>query len=252
MSEKHIISDTDSMRGHDTRFANVAVMGFVAEIDCDDKHANVRVILPQKKDHQGTPLVTRKIPVMQIATAAKRQFAVPRLGTPVALIKLANGTSDYFVVGSFYTPTHPPPVTDPKLDYTIYDDGSIIKIDANDGAAVTLTWDLKGGVSITTQKDININAQGSAKVTVNAASDISLVSSGGKAIVQASEIDLIGDIVHTGGMTTSGIHNAADGPHSSCGLAQGELENRIAAIEQRLAALDGQSAPQPAKEGGCC
>jgi len=241
---KKILSDSDFVRGHDTRYANTTVMGFVCEIDCDDQRADVRVILPHKKDHAGTPLVTRKIPVMQVASAAKRQFAVPRIGTPVMLLKLPNGTSDYAVIGSFYTPTHPPPVTDPKLDYTIYGDGSINQIDANDGAAVTLTWNFKGGISITTQKDITINAQSGAKVTVTAEGDITLNSTGGKAIITASEIDLNGDIVHTGGMTTSGIHNAADGPHSSCGLAEADsaLDKRIAELETRVRQLEGRLA----------
>jgi len=240
MALKPLLDQTDFIKGWDKRFATSVVIGFVSKIECDSKHANVRVILPDRKDHNGTPLITRAIPVMQVASAAKRSFAIPRLGTPVLLAKLPNSTSDYMVVGSFYTPTKPPPVTDPKLDYTIYDDGSVIKIDANDGASVTLTWDFKGGITITTQKDININAQNGSKVTVIADSDIALNSTGGKAIITANEIDLNGDVVHTGNMTTSGIHNAADGPHSSCGLAEADsaLDERIKALEARIAQLE--------------
>jgi len=244
MALKPLLDRTDYIKGWDKRFATAVVIGFVSKIECDAKHADVRVILPDRKDHNGTPMITRAIPVMQVASAAKRSFAIPRLGTPVLLAKLPNSTSDYMVIGSFYTPTKPPPVTDPMLDYTIYDDGSVIKIDANNGASVTLTWDFKGGISITTQKDIAINAQGSAKVTVTAAGDITLKSTGGKAIITASEIDLNGDVTHTGNMTTSGIHNAADGPHAACGagerLEQQNIAQRIAQLEARVAQLEGR------------
>src|SRR5215831_5282100 len=210
MGRKNLLADTDYTSGKDNRFKNSVHIGRVSEIIVTDKGANVRVIMPDKVDHNDQPLITKPIPVLQTSTGKKRSFAMPRIGQNVLLVKLPNGTSDYAAVGFFYTSNDPPPVTDPMLDYCEYDDGSTMKFDANEG---TLTWNFKGGISVTTVEDITINTQG--KVTINADGDIKLVSSGGKVIAQASEIDLIGHVVHTGDMNTSGVHIDANGHHTS-------------------------------------
>ena len=237
MGRKNLLADTDYTSGKDNRFKNSVHIGRVSEIIVTDKGANVRVIMPDKVDHNDQPLITKPIPVLQTSTGKKRSFAMPRIGQNVLIVKLPTGTSDYAAVGFFYNQTDPPPVTDPMLDYCIYDDGSTMQFDANNG---TLTWNFKGGISITTVGDVSITTQG--KVTVNAASDISLISSGGKVIAQAGEIDLIGQVNHTGNMTTSGIHNAADGPHAACGagerLEQQNIAARITALEQRIGELE--------------
>jgi phage baseplate assembly protein gpV len=244
MGHKNILADTDFADGRDQRFVHSILIGKVSDIVCTDKGANVRVIMPDKLDHDDQPLITKPIPVLQVSAGGKKSFAMPRIGQNTLLVKLPNSTSSYAAIGFFYTSKDPPPVTDPRLDYCIYDDGSSIKIDSNDGASVTLTWDFKGGISITTQKDIAINAQGGAKVTVTAEGDITLNSTGGKAVITASEIDLNGTIVHEGSMTTSGIHTAADGPHAACGagerLEQQNIAQRIAALEQRVIELEQQ------------
>jgi len=245
---KNLLSDTDHARGKDTRFGNAVTIGRVTEIDCDDTHANVRVILPDKKDHAGTPLITKSIPVMQVASTAKKSYAIPRIGTPVVLIKLANGTSDYLVVGSFYTKNDPPPVSDPMLDYVVYDDGSTQQFDANEG---TLTWRLKGEIDIETDGDIKIKAKtgskvtiegdaevkvksDSAKVTVEAGADIELHAAGEvKLTSDANTVRINGNIVHTGNMNTTGVHQDANGFHVS-----GDAATRIADLEARVTALE--------------
>jgi phage baseplate assembly protein gpV len=138
-------------------------VGKVTKIECSDKGANVRVIFPDRTDHNGQPLISRPIPILQIASLAKRSFAVPRLNDNVVCVKLPNGTSNYLVVGSYYTSKDPPPVTDPKLDYTEWEGGHIEKRDANDGADVFLTQDFKGGWNCTVKKDINIKTTNGAK-----------------------------------------------------------------------------------------
>src|SRR5262245_58096785 len=124
MSRKNLLSDSDYTKGWDNRFSTAVLIAKVSKIECTDEQANVRAIIPDKVDHNGTAHKTNPIPVVRIASEAKRSFAMPRLGTDVLLVKLPNSTSDYAVIGSFYTRNNPPPVSDPMLDYVQYDDGS--------------------------------------------------------------------------------------------------------------------------------
>jgi phage baseplate assembly protein V len=230
--QKNLLSDTDFTKGHDNRFGITAAFGRVSKIECTAEHANVRVIMPDRVDHKNTPLISKSIPVLQIASSAKKSFAVPRLNDVVALVKLPNGTSNYAVLGSFYTKKNPPPVTDPMLDHTLYDDGSTMQFDASKGQldwklTGDLNWDNKGAVLIKLEKGFTIQIQGDVLID---APNIHLKGA----------MNFEGDITHTGGMSTTGIHTAADGPHASCGLAQGELEERIASLERRIAQLEAR------------
>jgi len=78
MSLKNILSDTDYTSGKDMRFKSACWIGKVSKIECTDKQANVRVIMPDRIDHEGTPLNTKPIPVLQVASQAKRQCAERR------------------------------------------------------------------------------------------------------------------------------------------------------------------------------
>ena len=228
MALKNLFADTDSQRGKDSRFKNAVVIGRVAKVECDDKHANIRAILPDRLDHNGTPLVTKSVPVLQVASTAKRSYSVPRIGTPVALIKLPNGTSDYLVVGSFYTVNDPPPVSDPMLDYVIYDDGSTMQFDASSGE---LTWRLKGKMDEQSEKEIIIKSSGDkvtvegngdvlvksdgGQVTVEGSGQVTIKSDSGQITIQSTTINLVGNVIHTGNMTTSGIHTDVNGVHKN-------------------------------------
>lgn len=204
--EKNLLSDTDYTSGRDNRYKNIALIGKVSKIECDDKHANVRVIFPDKVDSKGTPLVSKPIPVLQISAGKKRSYAIPRVGQNALLLKLPNSTSDYLVVGTFYTTKDPPPVTDPKLDYCEYDDGSTMQFDPDAG---TLTWNLKGGIVIDTQDDITIT--GAAKVTIKGADEV-LIQSDTRVHLKGP-VTIEGNITHTGNMSTSGVHTDSNGVH---------------------------------------
>lgn len=262
MGIKRLLSDTDSQRGHDTRFATAVVIGKVSKIECTDKHANVRVLLPDRVDHEGTPLNTKPIPVLQVASQAKRSFAVPRINDQVVLIKLANGTSDYLVVGSFYTTSNKPPVSDPLLDYTEWEGGHTQKFDANDGADVFLTQDFKGGWQGTFKKDVNLQTTDSAKFNVVADGDVLVKSANanvnvesptGTVTIKQQTIDqqattikltghvvIVGDITHTGNMVTSGHHTDVVGHHTAT-ARESELLQRIEALEARVIQLEART-----------
>jgi phage baseplate assembly protein V len=229
---KNLLSDTDYTSGKDNRYKASVHIAYVTKIECDKAkgRAHVRVIIPDKVDHKGNPLITKPVPVMQVASQAKKSFAIPRVGDCVLLNKMPNGTSDYFVAGSFYNEKHPPPVDDPMLDHCLYDDGSIKQFNAGDG---TETWDLKGGVNIKTVQAIMIEVTGG---------DITLKPSG-TCLIEAQTIHLKGamnfegDITHTGNMTTSGTHTDSVGHHTAT-ARDAELMQRIEALEARIAALE--------------
>ena len=261
MSIKNILSDTDFTRGKDTRFQTAVLIGRVSKIECTDKHANVRVIMPDRKDHNGTPLNTKPVPVLQIASMAKKQFAVPRLNDLVVMVKMANSTSDYLVVGSIYSKSNPPPVKDPLLDYTAWEGGHTQQFDANKDADVFLTQDFKGGWKGTYKKDVNLATTDSAQFNVKADGDMLLQSANGNIDVKAPSgtitleqdtiilkgtsgitlqgpVTIIGNITHTGGMVTSGAHLDVNGHHTGA-AARDVLLARIEALEARVTALEG-------------
>lgn len=258
---KNLLSDTDFTKGWDNRFTNAVWIGKVTKIECDSTRANVRVIMPDRLDHKGTPLISKPIPVLQICSTAKKSFAIPRIDADVVIIKLANATSDYAVLGAFYTKNKPPPVHDPKLDYTEWEGGHKQTFDANDDADVFLTWDFKGGWNATLKKDINVKTTDGADTNIESDGDVLIKSATGDINIQSptgtimleqqtihlkGTIILEGNIQHTGNMETSGVHHDSRGYHTS-GTAEdfealkqrvGVLEATIIALNERLAKLE--------------
>lgn len=239
MARKNILSDTDYTSGKDNRYHNTIHIGRVSKVECDETQANVRCIMPDKLDHEGTPLVSKPVPVLQVASAAKRSFSVPRVGDNVVLAKMPNGTSNYLVLGSFYTTSDPPPVTDPKLDFVEYDDGSQMQFNAETGE---LTWKLKGDMLWDNEKDFTLKTKGNVVVEVDG--DVTIKPKG-TALVEAANVHLKGamkfegNIDHQGSIVTTGTHRDATGVHSG-GARETELEARLAALEQRVAQLEAR------------
>jgi phage baseplate assembly protein gpV len=259
---KNLLSDTDYTKGWDNRFTNAAWIGKVSKIECDAKHANVRVIMPDRVDHKGTPLISKPIPVLQVCSNAKKSYAIPRIDADVLLLKLANNTSDYVVLGAFYTTTKPPPVSDPKLDYTEWEGGHIEKHDANDNADVFLTQDFKGGWKATVKKDIDIKTTDSAKISIvgdgdvllkSATSNVNVESPSGTVTIkqqtidlQATTIKLTGHVIVNGNIDETGVHHDNLGYHTTG--REANLEQRIALLEKRLTRLE-QTLSRKAKDG---
>jgi phage baseplate assembly protein gpV len=252
---KNLLSDTDYTSGRDNRFSVSAIVGRVSKIEVSEKGANVRVIMPDRIDGQNQPLISKPVPVLQIASTAKKSFAVPRMDDNVLCVKLPNGTSNYAVIGSFYTSKRPPPVTDPMLDYVEYDDGSTMQFDASTGE---LTWKLKGAMLWDNEEDFTLKTKGNVvieiegDITLKPDGNISLDAGGDVDIKAAGDLTLQGatvratgnpitleGIVHTtANMQTDGFHTDAKGPHSAT-EREAELEARVARLEERLATLEG-------------
>src|SRR5262252_8149857 len=176
---KNILSDTDYTKGWDNRYGVTAVVARVCKIEVSDKGANVRVMMPDRLDHNDKPLISKPIPIMQIAAKSKKSFAVPRIDDDVLVMKLPNGTSNYAVVGTFYTSKKPPPVTDPLLDYTEWEGGHKQTFDANEDADVFLKQEFKGGWDATIKKDVSLKTTDGAKFNIEADGDVLVKSATG-------------------------------------------------------------------------
>ena len=240
MAGKNLLSDTDYTKGWDNRYGVAVAVGRVSKIEVSEKGANVRVIMPDRIDHNDQPLISKPIPVMQIASKAKKSFTVPRVNDNVLMVKLPNGTSNYAVVGSFYTKNDPPPVTDPMLDYTLYDDGSTMQFDASKGE---LTWKLKGAMAWDNEKGATLKFK--EAITIESSDgDINIKAPSGTILLDQQTIHLKGtlifegDIQHTGNMNTSGTHTDSHGLHT--GAAREDLEARVRALEERMAQLEAR------------
>jgi phage baseplate assembly protein V len=144
-----ILGDTNKT-GYDNRYHNAIFIGRIADRENDDTAANARVIRPDQGDY-----ITKQMPVMQAGTTGKRSFQMPRKGANCVVLKLPNGTADGIILGTYYTTSDPPPVTDPNLDYTVYDDGSTMSMNAATGQ---LDWDLKGAMNMKAGAPVTIQA----------------------------------------------------------------------------------------------
>lgn len=257
---KNLLADTDYTDGRDQRFVHSVLIGRVSKIECNEKGANIRVIMPDKLDHKGQPLITKPIPWLQTCAGkqdGKRTFSMPRIGENVTLTKLPNSTSSYIAARSFYTSKQPPPVTDPKLDYTEWEGGHKEQFDANTDdngnpkSDVFLTQDFKAGWKGTYKKDVNLNTTDSAKFNVTADGDVNIKSANGNINAQSPNgtifldqqtihlkgtVVIEGNISHTGDMVTSGVHTDSNGHHTNAR----ELNERIAKLEARIAALEAR------------
>lgn len=267
MALKNLLSDTDYTRGRDNRYGAVALIGKVSKIECDEKGANVRVLLADKLDHQGQPLITKPIPVWQISSGKKRSFAMPRINQNVVLVKLPTATSDYLLLGTFYTKNDPPPITDPRVDYTEWENGHTEKFDSNDDADVFLTQDFKAGWKGTFKKDVNLKTTDSAKFNIEADGDVLVKSANGNITIQSptGTVEIEQDTIKLNGSTTieltaplikltgvveihgamnqtGGVHTDPNGLHTG---ATRELEERVAALETKVAELEAAIRPVP-------
>jgi phage baseplate assembly protein gpV len=257
---KNILSDTDYTKGWDNRFGVAVVVGKVTKIECSEKGANVRVKMGDRCDQNGEPLITKPIPVMQVASLAKKSFAVPRLDDNVLLVKLPNGTSNYMVIGGYYTKNSPPPVTDPLLDYCEWEGGHKETHDANEDADVFLKQEFNGGWDATIKKDVNFKTTDGANMNLEADGDMLMKSATGninvespngiitikqqKIVLEATNIELTGAvkitglITHIGSMnTTGGFHTDTKGTHQFT-TREEELLRRIEALEARVGQLE--------------
>jgi phage baseplate assembly protein V len=196
--------------GRDHQVRNQFRQGKVIDRKMDEKRGPlVRV---QYLDKQG--LISRWLPVKQFGSRATVHSYVPKIGDDVNVNMLPNGSADGFIDGSFFNENNPPP-TGLDIDTRHYktEDGTVIEYRETDS---TFRLDVGGATARTGPR------AGKA---------------GGGAIV------IVGDIQHTGNMTTSGVHTEANGIHMG-GTERAEIDE----LRQRIVALEAEVQRIPALE----
>lgn len=168
-------------------------------------------------DKQG--LISYWLPIKQFGSRLTSHFYVPKIGDDVNVNFLANGVEHGFVDGSFFNKANPPP-KNLDIDTRHYEteDGTIIEYREKDS---TFLLDVSGA---------------------GALKGPSQRAGAGGAIV------IIGDIEHTGNMTTSGVHTDANGIHMGALMKANdelkaevdELRRELELLKERFAILEQQ------------
>ena len=146
----------------------------------------------QYMDKQG--LISYWLPIKQFGSRKTAHVYTPKIGDHVNVNMLANGSEDGFIDGSFFNKKNPPPEVDIDTRHFLTEDGTIIEYREKDS---TFNLDVSGAGS---NKGPSQRAE-----------------SGGVIVI-------VGDIQHTGNMTTSGIHTDANGIHMGGKERDDEIE----------------------------
>lgn len=188
--------------GKDNNFNNGHRVGFVSKHELTEAGLCCRVVFPDKDD-----LVSKPYPVMQRAAGGSQDFDVPAIGEQVVVATLPNGPEEGFIEGTIYSASSPPPSTDPNKRMTRFADGTLVEYDK---AAHTMLIDAAGPITIRTTGPVRVAAEG--RVDITSASTVSIEAPTIR--LEAGEIELLGEIRHTGNMLTIGIHDDNLGRHS--------------------------------------
>lgn len=217
--------------GRDHAMRDMFRHGKVIDRKLDEKMGPlVRV---QYLDKQG--LISKWLQVKQPGSRLTMHYYCPKVGDDVNVTMLPNGCEDGFVDGSFFNKRNPPPAdldintrhfrTEDKttieyreVDHTFLLDAS--QAGTNGGGA--RAGEGEGGTVIVKALLVQIEA-GTIEETATEIIKLTApeITETGTTIIKltAPEITLtghmtfIGDITHTGNMTTSGVHTDANGIH---------------------------------------
>lgn len=197
--------------GKDQRFNNALRVGRVSDVVSDEGTLALRVVFPDKEN-----VISKPLQLIQQSGGARRSYNVPKIGQSVLCGMLANGDSDGFVIGPFYTTADPPPITDPNRQYTEFADGT--KVEFNE-ATKTMSVDAQGPINIKTAGPATIEAAG--EITIKAPTirldAANVIITGSLSVEGGAGGDVVtiqGQIRHQGDMETSGTHRDSRGYHS--------------------------------------
>jgi len=176
------------------RYDGLITIGVVSERKNDGVRGPlVRVTWPE------TGKTSALFPVAQFGTLGMRVFRCPRLGERVAVTRLANGPEQGIVLGGIYNGSVKSPTQD-NLDnlYIEFDEGTSITFGPSNS---TLTLDSKGPINVKTKGPIKLQSEGDVEVETKA--NLSAKASG-KAIVEAPDVELKGNVSIKGDLTVEG------------------------------------------------
>lgn len=164
-----MLGDIDKrLRDLESLLFNLVRVGEVTAVYPDRGTARVRF-----QEKQGAVTAELRVPAR---TAHKiKDYAMPDVGEPVLCLFLPRGREAGFILGSFYTKAHTPPVQDGDKRHVAWDDGTWLEYDR---AAHRLTGRVEGDVALEIAGDSTIKVEGVATVQAS------------KAIVESPDIQL--------------------------------------------------------------
>ena len=169
----------------------------------------------QYLDKQG--LISKWLQVKQPGSRLTMHYYCPKVGDDVNVTMLPNGYEDGFVDGSFFNKRNPPPSgVDLDTRHFRSQDGSVIEYREIDS---TFNLDARGaGTGVRTGSGGTVivaaglvDVSGIEKIALTA--PVVEVIATTTIILTAPVVAINGEIVHTGNMTTSGVHTDANGIH---------------------------------------
>jgi len=180
------------------RYRTLAAIAVVSERENDlVRGPLVRVTWPE------TGKTSAWLPVLQSGTVGTTWFRCPRLGERVVVTRFVDGPEQGVVVGAVYNGSIKSPVQG-NLDnlHVTFDDGTSITFDPSNS---TLTLDSKGPINLKTKGPIKLESEDNVEVDTQANLN---AKASGKAIVEAPNVELKGDVKITGTLTVEGALTA--------------------------------------------
>lgn len=177
----------------------------------------------QYMDRQG--LISYWLPVKQFGSRKTAHVYTPKIGDHVNVNMLCNGSEDGFVDGSFFNKKNPPPEVDIDTRHFLTEDGTIIEYREKDS---TFNLNCVGPIAI---KGTTITIDCDALI-ITATEQVTITA---PIIALNGLMQFNGDIVHTGNMTTSGVHTDANGIHA--GSRERDLEAEVDQLKAEVVGL---------------
>lgn len=139
----------------DPMLKNLIRVGKVSSVNPDN--CTVRVAFEDQAN-----VVSYDLPVIVRGSLETKDYWLPVPNEQVVCLFLPSGNAQGFVLGSIYSLTDTPPVTDGNKRHVAFPDGTTVEYDCS---ASKLTIDAKGEVEITAAKIIKVDAAESVEVT---------------------------------------------------------------------------------------
>jgi phage baseplate assembly protein V len=189
-------------------------------------------------DKQG--LISYWLPIKQFGSRLTSHFYCPKIGDDVNVNFLANGVEHGFVDGSFFNKANPPPEgLDIDTRHFEAEDGTVTEYREIDSTfnMVCVGPVIVKGTTITVEGSESI-LEKAPTITLEGEQIVSIIA---PEITLTGHMTFVGDITHTGNMTTSGVHTDANGIHGSMEREDvAALRKELDMVKERFAILERQ------------
>lgn len=177
---------------------NIVRVGTVSSVN--PNAATVKVIFSDIDD-----LVSDDLPVIFPQSLKNKAYALPDVGDNVVCIFIEQGIGDGFCIGSFYTPTSKPPVSDPDKIHYMFGDGAYVEYDRKSHKLIV---DAKSGSVDVKAKSIIAECEelsGACKTCSISGESVGVVCKTGN--ISGDDLVISGNITLRGSITLNGSVN---------------------------------------------